>query len=160
MINKYIVHSPERIVHNEKRKENSKGFTLIELIIVMVTIAILSGLSLFALQGARRQGRDARRRSDLESVRSALELYKADCNLYPASLPAVGSALSATCTGSSNTYIQSIPGDPTSSANYYYNRTSTTTYDLCSHLEDSSAGAPAGCASCDPSPCRYRVRNP
>lgn len=134
--------------------------------VVVMIIAILSGISVFAFQGARRQGRDSRRRADLEAIRSAVELFKADCNVYPAnSCVAVGSTLSGTsgcgCSpANTNVYIQSIPGDPTSAASYYYNRPTTTTYDLCSHLEDSTAGAPAGCGTCNPTPCRYKVQNP
>ena len=69
------------------------GFTLIELLVVISIIGILVGVSIFGLSGARESARDARRKSDLELIKSGLELYRADCNRYPASLPAAGSNL-------------------------------------------------------------------
>lgn len=140
------------------------GFTLIELIITMAIIAVLAGLSLFALKGARESARDTRRKSDLESIRSAIELFKADCNVYPSSLPAVGTSLTGAAAlgcnpANTNIYIQSVPGDPGSNALYNYTRTTTVTYTLCSHLEDSTAVV-TGCGTCNPSPCRYKVNNP
>ncbi len=145
---------------NLRAKVNT-GFTLIELLIVMAIIAVLSGLSLFSLQSARKQGRDGKRKSDLEVIRSGLELYKADCNAYPAApLPTPGGKLTspASCTGAVNTYIQTIPGDPSSNVSYPYTVTGST-YSLCSNLEDST-NTTSGCGTCNPSPCRYKTTNP
>ena len=101
------------IIYSDKFK---KGFTLIELVIVISIIALLSGISVFALNNARSSGRDAKRRGDLAQIASGLELYKSDCNVYPNSLPAVDSPLLGNtdpCTlPSTNVYIQAIPGDP------------------------------------------------
>ena len=71
------------------------GFSLIELLVVISIIGILVGLSAFGLQGARQASRDARRVSDIEQIRSGLELYKADCGVYPenADFPAAGGDL-------------------------------------------------------------------
>lgn len=126
---------------------------MIELLIVMVIIAILATLSLFALVGTRESSRDARRRSDLESIRSALELYKADCGSYPGTFgfPLPGSQLTgATCsTPNSNVYMQSVPGDPLGSpvGTYYYNSPTANTYSLCARLEETPASP--GCTTAD-----------
>jgi type II secretion system protein G len=160
-INKYKMKKNfDKEIKNLRYKRS--GFTLLELLIVISIIGLLTSISLFALQGARTQGRDSKRKADLEQIRTGLELYKADCNQYPANLPGVGSSLTGTCTGVTNTYIQSMPGDPSSVSSYYYNRVSTVTYNLCSHLEDppTPAGSTSGCGSCNPSPCRYKVTSP
>lgn len=140
----------------------SRGFTLIELLIVIVIIGILTGISVFALVGSRESARDARRKTDLEQIRSALELYRADCNRYPASLPASPSSLTgSTCTpANTNTYMQSMPADP-SSGSYSYSRTSSTSYVLCSRLEDppSPANNTSGCPPCTGG-CGYKVTSP
>ena len=52
------------------------------LLVVIVIISILIGMSVFGIQGARKNSRDARRKSDLEQLRSALELYRADNGGY------------------------------------------------------------------------------
>jgi len=153
---------------HDKHVNVRQGFTLIELLIVITIIAILTGISVFALQGSREAARNARRKADLETLRAGLELFKADCNVYPTSLPNVGDRLNgaygcAVAGNVNNIYIQSIPNDPTSTTTtttgYSYTRNTPTTYTLCSHLEDSSATV-TGCGSCNPSTCRYKVVNP
>jgi prepilin-type N-terminal cleavage/methylation domain-containing protein len=61
-----------------------KGFTLIELIVVMAILAIITGGLLGNFVNSQKKGRDARRRSDLKQVQNALEAYANDHNgLYP-----------------------------------------------------------------------------
>ena len=123
MLNKII--SKNSVFPNTKyQKLNTYfGFTLIELIIVISIIALLSGISVFALNDARISGRDAKRKGDLAHIASGLELYKADCNYYPNSLPTSNSSLlgnTLPCTlPASNVYIQAIPADPDGSAYTY-----------------------------------------
>jgi general secretion pathway protein G len=118
------------------RLQIQRAFTLIELLVVISIIGILIGLSIFGLQGARASSRDARRKADLEQIRSALEIYKADCNNYPLAL---SSSLTGACPGPTvNTYMSSTPVDPVSAQAYSYTSPSGTTYTLCATLEQSS----------------------
>jgi prepilin-type N-terminal cleavage/methylation domain-containing protein len=75
-------------------KNSNKAFTLIELLVVISIIGILTGLSIFGLQGAREASRDATRKAALEQIRSGLEIYKADCDSYP-----IGNSLSSPLKG-------------------------------------------------------------
>jgi prepilin-type N-terminal cleavage/methylation domain-containing protein len=68
---------------------NSKGFTLIELLVVIAIIGLLSTLAVVALNSARAKSRDSKRISDIKQVQTALELYYADQNGYPAANTAV-----------------------------------------------------------------------
>ena len=142
-----------------------RGFTLIELLVVITIIAILAGISIFGLQGTRESARDGRRKADLEQVRSGLELYKSDCGDYPATLPAVGSALvgdgSPTACSASNNYISSVPDDPMTGRDYRYSRVTATTYQLCASLERGTGSVTCGGSSvCGSGTCNYRVLNP
>lgn len=143
------------------------GFTLIELLVVISIIAILVGISIFGLNGARLSSRDARRKSDLELIRSGLELYKADCNSYPAAAPAAGANLVGTgvptSCAASNVYITGFPADPVpASRSYRYTYTAATgTFTLCAALENAPSPAMdvTGCGSCTAA-CNYKVTNP
>ena len=137
-----------------------KGFTLIELLVVMTVIGLLVGISLFAMGGARESARDGSRKADLEAVRSALEVYRADCDEYPASVTFGGQLQGDGGTGcpSTNIYMAEVPQDSLSGRNYYYSLAGST-YELCASLEDppsvyDSCGGSCGVA------CNYKVVNP
>lgn len=60
-----------------------KGFSLIELLIVIAIMAILGSLALGAFSTARKQGRDTTRKADLSQYKVALEQYYTSNGSYP-----------------------------------------------------------------------------
>lgn len=62
------------------------GFTIVELLVVIVVISILVALTLPNLFGLQRRARDDTRKNDLKNIKSALEEYYSDHNAYPAAL--------------------------------------------------------------------------
>lgn len=103
-----------------------KGFTLVELIVVIAIIGLLSTLAVLALNSAREKSRDARRVAIARQVQIALELYYADQNSYP-TIASPGVVLGAgnqqalcsnggwkaACAGGDTTYMAAIPTAPT-----------------------------------------------
>jgi len=59
------------------------GFTLIEMMVVIAIIAILSGIIMANLSGAKGKARDSKRISDLGQIQMALSLYFDRCDSYP-----------------------------------------------------------------------------
>ena len=61
----------------------ARGFTLIELVVVISILAILSGVLVPRVSNHLKSARDARRLTDIKAVRSAIEQYHADKGSYP-----------------------------------------------------------------------------
>jgi len=125
------------------------GFTLIELLIVITIIGILSALVLTNVQGVRERARDARRKSDLTSIKSSLRLYYNDFKAFPDSDNGNIVGCSGACVwgssrfGSGDTvYMNTLPADPidTSSTpvSYSYYQVSDDSYALVATLENES----------------------
>jgi prepilin-type N-terminal cleavage/methylation domain-containing protein len=97
-----------------------KGFTLIELLVVVAVISLLASIVVTALNTARAESRDTRRKSDLHQIYNAMELYVNDNGQTPP-LNYGGSwqvIANDACTGLGNylvpKYMSSIPDDPKS----------------------------------------------
>lgn len=101
-------------------RQKNHGFTIVELLIVIVIIGILAAITIVAYNGIQVRSRDTIRVSDLRTIHKAIELYKAENGTYP--LPANGSMnWTGNCTtfGSVTNYItgisvyaSSLPLDP------------------------------------------------
>lgn len=64
-------------------KYRSTGFTIVELLIVIVVIAILAAISMVAFTGIQQRARDSTRDADIAQIAKALELYYIDHGKYP-----------------------------------------------------------------------------
>lgn len=93
-------------------RRTTKGFTLVELMVVIAIIGILASIVLASLDSARKKGRDARRISDVKQIQLALELFYDANALFPSDI----STAALVTPG----YISVIPIDPSNSAAYSY----------------------------------------
>ncbi len=120
-----------------KNMFTKKGFTLIEILIVVAIIGILASVVVVGLGPAQKKGRDSRRVSDLRSVQNALELYYGKNGSYP--VPnGTWTQFAAVLTGAGIGTNQ-IPNDPTASRDYVYSADANgTTYVLAAQLEDAT----------------------
>lgn len=112
-------------------KKGSKGFTLIELLVVIAIIGILASVVLASLNRARKQGRDARRVSDIKQIQLALELYFDQVGTYPSN----AGTWMADLIGRG--VISTVPQDPLTGDYLYFACGSTpfTEYHLGANLE-------------------------
>ncbi len=66
---------------------NNKGFTLIEMLVVIAIIGLLSSVVVIGLGGSRSKARDARRIADIQQIQNALELDYDPATGYPTTIP-------------------------------------------------------------------------
>ena len=155
------------MVTEERERESkspilSKGFTLLELLVVIGIIAALSTLAIVALNTARAKARDTKRMHDLRTISKALDMYYADYGYYPGkrdsglcfptryAWSSQGYRITDTCQPSPvylsvllQNYLLTLPGDPLNNGNApyvccsinYYVTSDGMQYDLITILE-------------------------
>lgn len=72
----------------KRTKKSSLGFTVPELLLMVIIIVVLSGLVLTNYQAARAKERDTQRVNDINLIDSKLETYFNEKNAYPATFTA------------------------------------------------------------------------
>jgi len=112
-------------------KNNTEGFTLLEVLLVVAIIAILAGIVIIAINPGKQLGdtRNAQRQADVTTILNAVYQYALDNNgVVPATITASPTEMcktgvaGATCTSSSlidlstvtasGKYVASLPIDP------------------------------------------------
>ena len=91
------------------------GFTIVELLIVIVVIAILAAISIVAYNGIQARARDNIRYQDAKNIMKALELYKIDNGNYPIGGVSTPTYITGTavCSTHNNGYSYSDASDNT-----------------------------------------------
>src|SRR3989344_1264017 len=121
-----------------KTESSKRGFTLVELLIAISIIAIISAVGITSYSQAQKLGRDFKRKQDLRSIATALELYHQKYKRYPVTNStggwyqlsntgewifdkgAVGVTPSAASGNIAPTFISALPTDPINDNSYHY----------------------------------------
>ena len=64
-------------------RKTTSGFTIVELLIVIIVIGVLASISVVAFNGVRAQALESEKKSKLSQIQKALELYKVSNGTYP-----------------------------------------------------------------------------
>lgn len=142
------------------KMKNNKGFSLIELIVVITIIAVITAVGVVSFGGVNKKSRDAKRMADLERYRVALEMARQIGSTYPADLDVL--------TAAPYNLMSAKLSDPKSGYSYVYGRPTAYSYGLYANMEDlgstngvwtSTSCSGVGCG-CSVNGCNYQVLNP
>ncbi len=120
-------------------RKTTSGFTIVELLIVIVVIAILAAISIVAYNGTQQRARNTSRLEAIRTIQKGLELYRATNGIYPGTTgigtnqpagftPAYGTGYSySVATDDSwirnlrqSGFISQIPIDPMNDNSHYF----------------------------------------
>jgi len=140
---------------NNKQTKNKKGFTLLELLVVITILGILLIGIIANYRGIKAKNRDVRRVKDIQVLREALTMYQIDKGTYPIynGIITGSDPMSSALLGAG--VIQQIPLDPINASPYQYSYTSSQgdTFVLKFYLETDSLadyGYPKGANQVSP----------
>lgn len=91
----------------KKYSINTRGFTFIEIMLVVAIIAVLASISSIGIQYVRISGRDSKRVSDINAIRSALNLYYSKYSQYPTAITP-GQVFAV----NNIVYLEKVPSNP------------------------------------------------
>lgn len=77
------MNNPSRSQFRSSAARSARGFTLLEMVIVLGIIAMIMGGAIFAMRGIADGAKPQQAKADINAYLSALELYKINNNKYP-----------------------------------------------------------------------------
>ncbi len=130
------------------KRLNVHGFTLIELMVVIVILGILAGLIIPRIMGRPEEARRMKARVQMESIETSLRLYKLDNGIYPSTEQGLQALIEAPTVGDlprawrKGGYLEKgqVPKDPWGYEYVYLSPGLHGDYDLVSYGADGQPG--------------------
>lgn len=130
------------------QKRGNSGFTLIELMVVIVILGILAGLIIPRIMGRPEEARQMKAKIQMESIETALRLYKLDNGSYPSTEQGLQALVESPTVGElprswrEGGYLEKgkVPKDPWDNEYVYLSPGVHGDYDLMSYGADGQPG--------------------
>ena len=112
-----------RHLHKEE-----KGFTLVELMVVIIILAVLTGIAVPSYLALRNRARIQATRSEMQNVATAIAIYEADRGSFPVAttMGALATALEGSDTTGDDVYMANVPTEDAWDTSYNYTGTAGT----------------------------------
>lgn len=112
-------------------REGNRGFTIVELLIVVVIIAILASITLVTYSGIQNRSKDSQTDAAVSQLKKAIEMYRVDESVYPAACSGgdgSGCGVSSLAPFLTPKYLSTMPVSATTL--YYVRDTSAVSYGI------------------------------
>ena len=126
---------------------DDRGFTLIELMVVIVILGILAGLIVPRIMGRPEEAKRLKAKIQIESLETALKLYKLDNGSYPTTEQGLHALVAKPESGQFSKYREGgylekgrVPKDPWNNEFIYLSPGTSGDYDIISYGADGVEG--------------------
>lgn len=129
-----------------KNNNSEKGFTLIEIMVVIIILGILASFVALNLTGQTEEARRTQARVQMETFKTALKLYKLDNGSYPSTEQGLQALVAPPEVGKlprkwrEGGYIDKIPKDPWGNEYVYLSPGIYGDFDIMSYGDDNEPG--------------------
>jgi general secretion pathway protein G len=114
------------MTRGRRRRSNQDGFTLIEIMVVILILGLLATIVVQSLRGATDKAKRVKAQADIAEIKTGLDRYYLDAGSYPTGDQGLAALVSAPASGGNvpanyeaGGYLQSIPKDPWGNPYYY-----------------------------------------
>jgi len=138
--------TPSFVTHTPYKRSSQQGFTLIEIMVVVVILGVLAALVAPNILGRTGDARITAAKSDINSIGNALDLYKLDNHSYPSTdqgleaLVSKPSGFPEPANWNPDGYLKTLPTDPWGNEYLYLSPGQNGGYDLYSLGADKREG--------------------
>ena len=135
-----------RIPGGRNRVRDRAGFTLLEIMVVIVILGLLAALVVPRLIGRTEEAKRTQTRLQIKNIEQALQLFKLDNGFYPATEQGLEALVRAPETGRvpknyrKGGYLDRVPKDPWANNYVYVSPGSHGDYDISSYGADNVPG--------------------
>ncbi|MGB3400436.1 MAG: type II secretion system major pseudopilin GspG [Candidatus Deferrimicrobiaceae bacterium] len=136
----------ERISNGRDRLRGRAGFTLLEIMVVIVILGLLAALVVPKLIGRTEEAKRTQTRIQIKNLEQALQLFKLDNGFYPSTEQGIEALVRAPEVGRvpknyrKGGYLDRVPKDPWGNVYVYVSPGTQGDYDISSYGADSVAG--------------------
>ena len=129
-----------------KNRRHQHGFTLIEIMVVVVILGILAAIIIPKISDRPEQARRTKAITDIKSIETALSLYQMDNGFYPSTEQGLEALVEKLTTGripvnyNEGGYLKKVPLDPWKNPYIYISPGAHGDYDLISYGNDGEEG--------------------
>ncbi len=130
----------------KRRRSSERGFTLIEIMVVVTILAILIALVAPKMVGRTDQARRVSTKAQMKNIEGALQLYKLDNGIYPSTEQGLEALVDVPTVGvipknwKEGGYLSKVPNDAWGNPFAYVSPGSNGEYDLVSYGADDEPG--------------------